>query len=171
MRARERYVRMLRVTLTPSPGLAMVLTVAHAAAGATLVPLDLPGWTKSALALAVAASFVHALLQHALLRSPRSLNATELRGEHDAAVQTRDGSWHEAHILGTTYVSPLLSVINLRVQGRMLAQHMLIVPDNADADYYRQLRVWLRWDYRTAREREEGNGGRDEAAANVQLRS
>jgi toxin CptA len=161
---------MLRVTLKPSFSLAAVLTVAHAAAGATLVPLHVPGWTKGALALAVAASFVHALLHHVLLRSPRSLCAIELHEEHDAAVQTRDGSWHEAQVLGTTYVSPLMSVINLRMQGRILAQHMLIVPDNADPDRYRQLRVWLRWGYGKAPATDR-DAAHDRAAANVQLRS
>ena len=162
---------MLRVTLRPSFSLAAVLTVAHAAAGATLVPLQLPGWTKGVLALAVAASFVHALLHHALLRSPRSLRAIELREEYEAAVQTRDGNWHEAQVLGTTYVSPLLSVVNLRVQGRILAQHMLIVPDNANPDHYRQLRVWLRWGYRKAPATADRDAAHDRAAANVQLRS
>jgi toxin CptA len=162
---------MLRVALIPSSSLAVVLAIAHAAAGATLVPLDLPIWTKAALAIAVAASFVHALLRHALLRSPRSLHAIELGEEHEAAVQTRDGNWHEAQVLGTTYVSPLLTVINLRVRGCMLARHMLIVSDNADPDLYRQLRVWLRWGYRQAHARHDRDAAHDRAAANANLRS
>ena len=140
---------MLRVTLKPSRSLAAVLTLAHSAAAATVIPLETPLWAKSLLALAILASLARALFRHALLRSPGSLRAIELRENDETAVQTRDGAWHEARILGTTYVSPLMSVINLRLEGRMLARHMLIVQDNADAEYFRRLRVRLRWGHRT----------------------
>ena len=139
---------MLRVTPKPSPALAIILTVAHTAAAGTLVPLDLPAWAKVILGLAIVASLAHALLRHALLRSPGCLKAIEFRDNDCAAAQTRDGTWHEARVLGTSYVSPLLSVINLRLEGRVFARHVLIVPDNADAECFRRMRVWLRWGYR-----------------------
>jgi toxin CptA len=144
----ERYTAMLRLTLKPSRLLAIALTVVHICAAATLVPLDLPAWAKAGLALAVAASLAQAVLRHALLKGRGCLIAIELREDDRAAVQTRDGTWHDTRVLGTTYVSPLLSVINLRLDGRRFARHMLVVPDNADAEYFRQLRVWLRWGYR-----------------------
>ena len=141
---------MLRLTLRPSPALAIIFTLAHTTAAGTLVPLDLPAWAKVILALAIVASLAHAALRYALLKGAGCLTAIELREGDRAAAQTRDGTWHQARVLGTSYVSPLLSVINLRLDGRMFARHMLIVPDNADAEYFRRLRVLLRWGYRKA---------------------
>ena len=65
------------------------------------------------------------------------------------AIKTKDLA-RQARVLGTSYVSPRLSVINLRLDGRMFARHMLIVSDNADAECFRRLRVLLRWGYRKA---------------------
>jgi toxin CptA len=141
---------MLRLTLKPSRSIAIVLTTAHLAAAATLLPLDLPAWAKVLLTLTIAASLAHAVFRYALLRGASCLGAIELREHDQLAVQTRDGTWHEARILGTSYVSPVLSVINLRLEGRRCARHMVIVSDNADAEYFRRLRVWLRWGYRNA---------------------
>ena len=51
----------------------------------------------------------------------------------------------DAQVLGTTYVAPWLTVLNLRANGATLARHVLVVPDNADRESFRQLRVVLRW--------------------------
>ena len=147
---------MLRVRLKPSPLLAAAFTAAHLAAALTLIPLDLPLWAKLLITLPIAASLVHALRHTAFLRSPTSPIALELKGADGAAIQTRNGDWHGARILGTTYVSPLLTVLNLRLQGRRTARHVVIVPDGIGAEDFRKLRVRLRWDYRT-----ETPGSRD----------
>jgi toxin CptA len=139
---------MLRVQFKPSRYIAAVLTAAHAVAAATMLPLDLPIAGKLALVVLVVASLAHAILQHALLWSRRALTALELRDKGEVAVQTRDGEWHDARILGTSYVSPTLSAINLRVADARLARHILIVPDNCDPEQFRRLRVYLRWGYK-----------------------
>ncbi len=140
---------MLRIAFKSSTILAAVLTGGHAAAGASLVPLDLPLLAKIALALLVGASLVHNLWRHAFLKSHGALVGLEL-GEQScrASVHTRGGDWHEARILGSTYVSPLVSVLNLRLDGHIITRHIVIVPDSADAEDFRRLRVRLRWGYR-----------------------
>jgi toxin CptA len=138
---------MLRITLRPSRRLGAVLIAAHAAAAVTLLPLDLPAWAKGIVAVLAAMSLWRVLRRHAALRSSDALTAIELLGQDLAAVETRAGQRREARILPTTYVSPLLCVLNLRVAGRLLPQHALIVADNVDADSFRRLRVLLRWDY------------------------
>jgi toxin CptA len=139
---------MLRVTLKPSRSLAAVLIVAHVAAGATLWPLDVPAWGKLSLAALMAMSLAFTVRRHALLASAASVRSIEIHEEDRAAVHTRAGGWQEARVLGTTYVSPLLTVLNFRVAGRVFAQHAVIVPDNVDGDAFRRLRVLLRWAYR-----------------------
>lgn len=138
----------VRVSLKPSRYLAIFFCVIHFAAGATLVPLDFPSWVKLFVASGIAASLARSLWRHALLKARSALIGVELREDDQASVQTRDGAWHAARILGTTYVTPLLTVLNLRIEARPFARHVLVVPDNADAEDFRQLRVWLRWAYR-----------------------
>src|SRR5687767_754455 len=106
---------MLRVILKPSRRLAAVLVGAHGAAAVTLLPLDLPAWAKAVSALFIAVSLVHALRRHAWLRSAASVTAVELHEQDGAALETRGGTRHEARVLGTTYVTPKLCVMNLRV--------------------------------------------------------
>jgi hypothetical protein len=60
-------------------------------------------------------------------------------------VQTNDGVWRGGRVLGTSYVSPRLTVINLRQAEHKLAQHVIIVPHNIDREDFRKLRVILRW--------------------------
>src|SRR5688572_6965349 len=104
---------MLRVPLRRSAQLAAGLAVVHIGAMVLLIPLDLPLWVKLSSATLVLASLLRGLWRHALLMARDALVAIELR-EHDrASVQTRDGSWLDVKIDGTTYVSPLLSVLNV----------------------------------------------------------
>ena len=136
---------MVRMIIQPSRQLAAVLIAAHAAAGATLVPIDLPLWGKSVIALAVLASLAHALWRHAWLGSAASITAIELLDGDRAAFETRAGTRSDARVLGTTYVTPRLCVLNLRPAGRRRARHALIVGDNVDPESFRRLRVNLKW--------------------------
>jgi len=139
---------MLRITLKPSLHLALAMTGAHAAAGLALLQLDLVHWAKVVIWALICASLARVLLRHAFLRTRGALVEIEL-SEHDGAnVRTRHGEWQQARVLPTTYVSPLLSVINVRVPPRFCARHMVIAADSLDREDFRRLRVWLRWKYR-----------------------
>ena len=136
---------MLRINFRASRQLAAIVVAVHVAASATCIPLHVPPPIKIALAVAIAASLVHALWRYGLLRSRRALVALELSDASQANVQTRDGAWHHARILGTSYVSPLLTVLNLKIDGCLLARHLVIAPDMVDIEDFRALRVILRW--------------------------
>ena len=136
---------MLQIAFRPSRWLAAVLTTIHVAAGATILPLHVPLELKFALATAIAASLIQALWRYAFFRSRAALVALELDDASEANVQTRDGAWHRARILGTSYVSPLLTVLNLKIDGYLLARHLVITPGMVDKEDFRALRVILRW--------------------------
>lgn len=136
---------MVRVTINPSRALAVLLIVVHLGTAAVLVPLDLALWVKVSLALCVATSLAHSLCRHALLKTCGSVTGIELGDRSNARVLTRDGHWREADVLGTTYVSSLFTVLNLRLKASRLARHVLLVPDNSDSEDFRRLRVVLRW--------------------------
>jgi toxin CptA len=138
---------MLRVTLQSSRYLTAALASVHLAAALTLIPLELGLHAKAALAVAIAASLAHCLWRYSLLKSRLSVIAIELTDRENAAVQFTDGLWREARVLGTSYVSPLLTVINLRLPAHRFARHSIVVPDNIDPDDFRRLRVILRWSH------------------------
>ena len=138
---------MLRIQLKPSLYLATVLTTAHFASAVVLIPLSMPLEAKLTIAGAIGVSLVHSVWRAALLRSRASLVAVELRKGGGIGVQTRDGRWHAARLLGTTYVTSQLTVLNLRMEGRRVARHVVLVPDTTDPDCFRRLRVLLRWRY------------------------
>jgi toxin CptA len=138
---------MLRVDLRPSRQLALALIAAHAGAAVTTLPLDVPAAAKIGLVLLIAASLGRALYRHAWLKSRGSVTAIELRDHDRATVETRCGDRLEVRVLGTTYVSAMLCVMNMRAARRPFACHAVIVRDNVDAEAFRKLRVRLRWGY------------------------
>lgn len=139
---------LLRVQLNRSPYLAAAIVSAHVGCACILIPLDLPNEAKLAIAITLGLSLARSVWSVVLLRSPGAVIAVELRDEGRLAVQTRDGDWHDARLLGTTYTTPLLTILNLRCEKRLLSRHVVIAGDSTEAEAFRRLRVWLRWGYR-----------------------
>ena len=138
---------MLRVSLKRSRYLVAASACVHLAAIATLVPLQLPLTARLGIALAVTLSLAHSIRRFAWLRSPESIVAIELTDCEQGSMQSAAGLWCEGRVLPTTYVTPMLTVVNMRVNGSRRVRHALIVADNIDADDFRKLRVALRWAY------------------------
>jgi toxin CptA len=136
---------MLSVTIKSSRYLAAGLLAVHATAVATIVPLDIPSAAKAVLIALVIASLARSLRRHAYLKARAAIIGVEIKDRETAATRSRDGTWREADVLGTSYVSPFLTVLNLRVRGLRLSRHVVIVPDNIEKEDFRQLRVMLRW--------------------------
>ena len=136
---------MVRAPLRPSRLLATVLVLAHAAAVATVFPLQIPLEWKAALLVAIATSLVRSLRRDALLRSPHAIVELEVSNRERASMRTRSGEWRSARILGTSCVTSVLTTLNLRVEGFRTTRHVLLVGDNVDPEDFRKIRVLLRW--------------------------
>ena len=136
---------MVRANLRPSRLIAVALSAVHAGAAATLLPLDLPMPLRIAGVVAIVANLAHALWRHWLLRGRRAIVMIEIIDQRNGAICGRDGIWHDAKVLGTTYVTPALTVINVRRPGARLASHVLLTIDNVPAEDFRKIRVLLRW--------------------------
>lgn len=135
---------MTRVRLRPSRSLAIVVCAAHAVAAVLVLPLQIGAAAKIGLWTVVAASLVRALREALLMGADAIVGATIHDGAH-ATVSLRSGTEVEARILGTTYVTPMLTALNLHIAGSRFARHVLLVPDNIDREDYRKLRVVLKW--------------------------
>ena len=138
---------MVRVSLKPSRDITAVLLAVHTSAAVVVCPLQMPGTAKVVLVALIAVSLARSLWRHALLKARGAIVAMALKDCENVSVQTSDGAWREARILGTSYVSPLLTTLNVKAEGLTLVRHVLIVPDNIDGEDFRQLRVVLRWGY------------------------
>ena len=60
-------------------------------------------------------------------------------------LHIRKDGWREGELLGSSYVSSFLTVINVRLPGERRMRSVVLLPDTIGAEDYRRLRVWLRW--------------------------
>lgn len=69
-----------------------------------------------------------------------------LRMTVDGQLQCMDeqGGWGDVEVLGDSLVSPALIVLRYRPGGKRV-RSLTLLPDSADADDLRRLRVSLRW--------------------------
>ena len=136
---------MLKISIKPSRRLALLLCLAHVAAAGAVLAIDLPIWLKILLVLLICASCAAYSYSTALLRSGGAVVGLEIGDDDALSFQTRRGEWREGTLLGSSFVSPYLTILNIGTAGRFFARHVVIMPDGIDAEDFRRLRVRLRW--------------------------
>jgi len=117
----------------------------HIFAGAMLGLSSLPLWLVGSAWIALAVSLAFYLRREGLRLAPKSIVSVSLHPDCRCAFQTRSGTRHEASLLGSSFVAPYLTVLNLRPSNGLLTRHVVILPDAVDAERFRKLRVLLRW--------------------------
>ena len=124
--------------------LAMVLLLAHGAARACAV-VFLPGWSMPwMVATAIAASPVFHLRRDALQWSGEAVTELILKDDARCKLTLRNGETLTGTVEGSTFVAPLLTVINVRPDGPGRRRVAILMPDSAPAQDLRRVRVWLR---------------------------
>jgi len=133
---------MHEIELKPSRRLGLLLAGMAGLAWAALWLAALPVWVKLGLGVGVVAL---------ALRGWRGAGQpVRLRLQADGRVQLRGttGDWDDVEVRGDSYVSPALLVLRYRTaDGR--AHALALLPDSADTEALRRLRVSLRWASRT----------------------
>lgn len=128
--------------LKPSRSLGLLLAGMTLLAWGALGLAALPLWATLGLGIGLAVLIVRAW--RAVSRPER------LRVLADGRVQRLDATdaWEDLAVCGDSFVSPALIVLRYRTaDGR--AHALTLLPDSADADALRRLRVSLRWANRT----------------------
>jgi len=136
---------MLKISIKPSRRLALVLCAAHAAAAGAVLIVEFPIWLKIVLVLIIGASCGVYLYGTALLLSSTAVVGLEISDDGVLSFQMRCGEWCTGRLLGSSFVSPHLTVLNIGIEGKFFARHVVILPDCVDAEDFRRLRVRLRW--------------------------
>jgi toxin CptA len=134
-----------RVTISPSVLIAFAISAVHVPAAVILWLLPIPVVVQPAMTMVCAISLIFFMARDAALHAPGSIVAFELRESGAIACQTRNGDWVECTLLGSTFVSPQMTVVNLRPRGGHRSRAVILVPDNIDPRDFRRLRIWLRW--------------------------
>jgi toxin CptA len=135
----------LSLRLGASQTLTRVLSGAHILAAGALWAAPVPAVLAVAGSLVLALHLASALRRHAWRSDARALVELELREDCSAAARSRAGEWKTYRVAGSSFVSPRLTVLNLRPERGLGRNAVLITADNADPDGFRRLRVWLRW--------------------------
>lgn len=135
----------MKITLRPSRILTAILVLAHGAAIAMVALAGMPLWLELIAIAALVASLVFDVRQTALLRAPDALITLEIASDDRLSIQTRRGEWIECEVLGSTYVTSFLTILNLKVIDSGKNTRAVLLPDSLDAEDFRKLRVWLRW--------------------------
>ncbi len=138
-------VKPLHVSLRASRLLALLLGGACVSFVVMVWLLPLPVWGKGLCILAMIYAAVYALNNYAWLRASQSITALEVGSKGEFRCFARAHDWRDAEVKGSSFVTPWLTVLNLRLPGRRLARHVVMLPDAVESDTYRRLRVWLRW--------------------------
>ncbi len=102
-------------------------------------------WLEVIAIAALMASLIFNVWQSALLRTPDAVTGLEITSDDKFSIQTRRGRWIECEVLGSTYVTSFLTILNLKRMDSGRTTHAVILPDSLDAEDFRKLRVWLRW--------------------------
>ncbi|MCC2682191.1 MAG: hypothetical protein K0S36_1755 [Nitrosospira multiformis] len=159
----QRPAPSLVVHLKPSRRLGIVLSFAHFVATVMLWPLMLPLSAKLTGSALLVISLVFYLKRYALLRSPDSVSGLEVTDEMMFTLNTRDGGQIACALLGSSFVAPYLTVLDLRPlkidKTDASARHwslyfsrsIAILPDGINPEEFRQLRVLLRWKWKSRR--------------------
>lgn len=135
----------MNITLRPSRILTAILVLAHGSAIAMVALAGMPLWLGLIAIAALVASLVFDVRQTALLRAPDALITLEIASDDRLSIQTRRGEWIECEVLGSTYVTSFLTILNLKVIDSGKNTRAVLLPDSLDAEDFRKLRVWLRW--------------------------
>jgi toxin CptA len=135
----------LRIELRPSPSLATVLAGGHLLAAASALALPVPLWSRLGLLVLIGVSAAASLKRHALRSSPGACTALEVHRDGSAQWSLRSGAVLDGRLLGESFVSPLLTVVRLRRDDNGRREAVVLLPDSAEADALRALRVWLRF--------------------------
>jgi toxin CptA len=131
--------------LQPSVYFTIALIASHGVALAVLAPLALPLWARILLASFVIISLLYHIWHDAWLLALSS-NKTLLVDGDMVQLVARNGDQVTARVLADSLVTPYITVLNVLPQGSYLTRSIIILPDSLDAESFRQLRVWLRWE-------------------------
>jgi toxin CptA len=137
----------LRLRLKRSKSLALLLCAAHVVPAAALWASPLPIVADIGGSVLLALSATWSVRGHAFRTAPGSVVELELYEDCTLSARTADGRWLQCKMVGSSFCSRVLTVLNLRSESAWGVHPVLISADSVEPDAFRRLRIWLRWRY------------------------
>jgi toxin CptA len=137
-------VQPIEIRLQPSRLLLGMQAVAHLGALAIVLAVPLANWIKAITGFAALASMGYAIWRHALLRGRTAVVAVKV-SQQGMEIMLRNGAWLPAKVLASSFVSPWLVVLHLKLAKRRFMLPLVLLPDAMGDEDFRRLRVWLLW--------------------------
>jgi toxin CptA len=128
----------------PSLIFSTLLSCAYALALLIVLLMPLEVWIKVALAILLLFMLQYYLRYNGLLLASASIVAMYLEGG-DIFLILKDGKALSGKILPDSLVTPLLTILNVQLNGNKEVRSVAVYPDSLDAERFRELRVLLRW--------------------------
>lgn len=135
----------IHLNLQPSILLASIIGFVVLMMSLVLIFLPLSAAFQWPLLVLIVIASIHSIRRYALLTSATAVTHLSLAQTSKLQLTYKDGTQAEVRVLESSFVSPYLTALNLREveTGRRLS--ILLLPDSAESNGFRQLRVWLRW--------------------------
>lgn len=108
-----------------------------------LVPLSL--WLKSLLLGALILNFVWVVMHQAMRKLSTSIVAMQLDRDGVVLMEQRDGTVLTVRVLGSSFVTPYLSIVLFKTHKAWFARSVVLFPDMLTQGLFRHLRIWLKW--------------------------
>jgi hypothetical protein len=131
-----------RFRLSPSRRFALLIVVAHVAAGGALVVVlqnAVLGWALAALLTLLG---IAAARDRALLRGPGSIRGFALEGPGDISLELARGGQVSSRVRARRWVSAQIVVLPLALPRR---RTLLVTSDMLAPEAFRRLRLWALW--------------------------
>jgi hypothetical protein len=109
----------------------------------TCMPLFL--WLKTLLILLVIFSSAFYIARDALGLLPWSWVALEIDSQDKLQLTAQNGVQQTVTVLPESLVASYLIVLQVKIEQRFLRKSLILLPDSANSDDLRRLRVWLKW--------------------------
>jgi len=124
--------------------IALLLWVTHGGALACLLSIDLNSVVVFLIGIAIVAGLTYCLCYHVYRCAPQSITKMLWRNGGDWRLVTHSGDVLEADLLPTTFVHPLLVVLNFRAANPLRRVSVVLLPDAIATTQFRRLRARLR---------------------------
>jgi hypothetical protein len=132
--------RPVRLALSPAPGFALLIVVAHGIAGGCFLTI-MTGWPAVSAAVLVLSLGAAAAWHRALLRSSRSPRAIEISPSGEASCLFADGS---SCAIAARPGGVSRFWVSLRLRDTW-SRSLLVVAGMLPTDAFRLLRLWALW--------------------------
>jgi len=139
----------LLVVLQPSYRLAALITFAALSSAWIALAISLDWWIKLIACLTIAAAAIYHV-QHALLRFDSSWASIVVNSAGEVSLRRQDGRENSnVKVLPSSFVASFLTILHIKADSNRMTQYLLLLPDSANEQSLRQLRVWLLWGWNT----------------------